>query len=104
MKWPGGDLQAVGELLDFRADLAKFVGQGFQPIGFFITNVSHVVNRRRPFREASNRRESHDAVANGVHINVSAIELPSSGTDPRGLNLPQDWYQAANATTHFFER
>ena len=70
VKRPGGDLEAVGEFLHLRPDLAKLVGQGSEAIGFFVSNVSDVANRRRPFRKAGHGRQGHDAVADIAHVGL----------------------------------
>src|SRR5579871_5214386 len=59
--------QTVGELLHFRAELAKFSGKSVNTVGLFMADMRDVANPRWPVGEASDYAERHDRVADGVH-------------------------------------
>src|SRR5262249_13442014 len=69
-----GDLQTVGELVDFGADAAEFRRERGDAVGFFVANVGDVADGRRAFRETRDRGERHDGVADGVHVHVNPAE------------------------------
>ena len=91
----GRDLQSVGPLFDLGAELAQLGGQGRDAIGLFVADVPYVANRRRTFRKQGHGTQGLHCIADGVHIDVDAVQWFSGHGDLRvavddlAAHLPQ---------------